>query len=113
VPAAVATSATPQNAHASLTRIGLADTFAVIISAADVSTGKPHPEPYLKAAAGLGVPPANCLVIEDSVSGIRAAKAAGAKCLAMATTFSREALAVHSPDWLVAGFADIPADLRP
>jgi beta-phosphoglucomutase family hydrolase len=113
IPIAVATSATPRNARLSLARIAMEKVFAVIISAADVTHGKPHPEPYLKAAAGLGVAAKDCLVIEDSVSGIRAAKAAGCQCLALATTFPWETLAAEFPDWLVKGFADIPANLRP
>lgn len=110
---AVATSATPQNARLSLARVGMESFFSVVISAADVANGKPHPEPYLKAAERLGVSAKVCLVIEDSVSGIRAAKAAGAKCLAMTTTFPRESLAAESPDWLVGGFTEIPMDMRP
>ena len=112
VPIAVATSATPENARLSLARVQMASKFRVVISAADVAQGKPHPEPYLKAAAGLGVPATACLVIEDSVSGIRAGKAAGAKCLAIATTFPPQSLADESPDWLADGFADIPRELR-
>ena len=113
IPMAVATSATPQNASLALSRVAMEGIFDVVISAADVTKGKPDPEPYLKAAERLGVSPAACLVIEDSVSGIRSAKAAGAKCLALATTFPRESLAAESPDWLAAGFADVPSGIRP
>ena len=113
IPVAVATSATPENARLSILRIGLEGIFGAVITASDVTNGKPHPEPYLKAADRLGVSAAVCLVIEDSVSGIRAGKAAGAKCLALATTFPREVLAAQSPDWLVNRFADIPSELRP
>lgn len=112
VPMAVATSATPENARLSLSRIGMGDFFGVVISAADVANGKPHPEPYLKAAERLGVAASGCLVIEDSVSGIRAAKAAGAKCLALATTFPRESLAAEGPDWLAGGFGNMPLEVR-
>jgi beta-phosphoglucomutase len=113
VPIALATSATPENASLALSRIGMESVFDVIVTAADVANGKPHPEPYLKAARGLGAPASACLVIEDSVSGILSAKAAGAKCLALATTFPHESLAAHSPDWLVNGFCDIPSSIRP
>jgi HAD superfamily hydrolase (TIGR01509 family) len=113
VPMGVATSATPENARLSLLRIGLDGGFGAVITAADVANGKPNPEPYLKAADALGVRATDCLVIEDSVSGIRAAKAAGARCLALATTFPREILAAQAPDWVVDRFADIPAELRP
>jgi HAD superfamily hydrolase (TIGR01509 family) len=113
VPIAVVTSATPQNAGLSLTRAGMEGIFDIVITAADVANGKPDPEPYLKAAERLGVSPTTCLVIEDSVSGLRSAKSAGAKCLALATTFPPEILSAESPDWLVAGFADLPSAIRP
>lgn len=110
---AVATSALPANASLSLARVGLANSFGAVITADDVTRGKPHPEPWLKAAAALGVPPAHCVVFEDSVSGLRAAKAAGAKCVALATTFPREVLQAEQPDWLINDFLDLPAQLRP
>jgi HAD superfamily hydrolase (TIGR01509 family) len=113
VPVAVATSATSENARLALDRIGLGDVFGTVVSAADVMNGKPHPESYLTAARRLGVPAADSLVIEDSVSGIRAAKAAGARCLALTATFPPEVLAAESPDWLVSGFTHIPQDFWP
>jgi HAD superfamily hydrolase (TIGR01509 family) len=113
VPIGVATSATPENAALSLSRVGLENVFGAVVTAADVTHGKPDPEPYLKLAARLGFMAADCLVIEDSVSGIRAAKASGAKCLALATTFPMTQLAAETPDWLVNGFADLPAMVRP
>jgi len=57
------------------------DTFDVIVTGDTVSQGKPHPEPYLKAAAGLGVDPADCLAIEDSNTGARSAESAGCTVL--------------------------------
>lgn len=113
VPVGVATSATPENARLALTKAGLADIFLATVTAADVTNGKPDPEPYLKLAASLGFGAADCVVIEDSVSGIRAAKASGARCLALATTFPETQLSAESPDWLVAGFANLPPALRP
>jgi HAD superfamily hydrolase (TIGR01509 family) len=113
VPMAVATSATPENARLSLSRAGMEGIFDIVITAADVANGKPDPEPYLKAAERLGFSATTCLVIEDSVSGIRSAKSAGAKCVALATTFPRESLSAESPDWLVSSFADIPSTIRP
>ncbi len=49
----------------------------VMVTADDVSAGKPAPEGYLAAAAALGVPPADCVVLEDAVAGVLAARAAG------------------------------------
>ena len=56
-------------------------TFAEVITGDAVLHGKPHPEPYLKAARGLGVDPADCLAIEDSNTGARSAEAAGCRVL--------------------------------
>ncbi|WP_245644414.1 HAD family hydrolase [Nocardioides jensenii] len=57
------------------------DTFRVVVTGDTVSQGKPHPEPYLKGAALLGVPPEQCLAIEDSNTGVRSAVAAGCTVL--------------------------------
>jgi mannitol-1-/sugar-/sorbitol-6-phosphatase len=65
----------------------------VLITADDVSRGKPDPEPYLLAAQGLGFAPSDCVVIEDAPAGIQAARAAGMRVLAVATT--------HAPGELV------------
>jgi sugar-phosphatase len=64
----------------------------VLITADDVTQGKPHPEPYLKGAEGLGVDPGDCLVIEDAPAGIRSALAAGTKVVGIASTYGVDAL---------------------
>ena len=109
----VATSAIPENARTALARVNLSNAFQNIITAADVNKGKPDPEPYQKLADTLGYPASDCIVIEDSVSGIRAAKAAGAKCLALATTFPETILAAENPDWLIKDFTHLPPELHP
>jgi len=63
-----------------------------MVTASDVMNGKPHPEPYLKGAEQLGVNPAECLVIEDAPAGIRSARAAGMKVIALASTYPASAL---------------------
>ena len=75
-----------------LSQIGELEAFECIVGAEDVSRGKPHPEGFLKAASLLGVGPLECLVIEDSIFGIKSAKAAGAKCIAVTTTYDRSFL---------------------
>jgi len=65
-----------------------------IVCADDVSRGKPHPEPYLKAASLLGYPPQRCLAIEDAQAGVESARAAGMQVLGITTTMSREELGV-------------------
>lgn len=57
------------------------DCFDVIVAGDDVRQGKPHPEPYLKAAELLGVKPEDCVAFEDSLTGIRSAEAAGTKAV--------------------------------
>ena len=72
-----------------------------LITSNDITRGKPDPEPYLRGAAALGVPPADCLVIEDAPAGIRSGKAAGARVLALRTTTSDDELLRAGADWIV------------
>jgi HAD superfamily hydrolase (TIGR01509 family) len=81
-PLAVASSGIREYIALVLDRLGITDRFRVVITGADVTHGKPHPEPYLVTAARLGVPPAACVVFEDAAVGVRAAKAAGMRCIA-------------------------------
>lgn len=83
MPFAVASSGTPEKINATLTETGLGRMFNIIVSAEDITRGKPDPDIFLKAAEKLGARPENCLVVEDSQAGIEAAKAAGMKCLAL------------------------------
>ena len=62
---------------AALDATGLRDVFAVVVSSDEVAHGKPAPDVYLEAARRLGIAPAACLVVEDSINGVRAGKAAG------------------------------------
>jgi len=70
-----------------------------------VAKGKPHPQGYLKAAKMLKVKPRDCLVVEDSINGIAAAKAAGMKCIAVTNTYGRNFLL--DADLIVDSLADI------
>ena len=69
--------------------LDLGDAFHFVASRDDVEHGKPHPEIYLLVAAELEVPLDNCLVIEDSPSGVEAALAAGMWCIAVTTPFTQ------------------------
>ena len=80
---ALATSSSYRLVRAVLTVGGLTDRFEVIHSAEEEELGKPHPAVYLSTARKLGVGPERCLAVEDSVSGVRAAKAAGMVCVAV------------------------------
>ncbi|RMG65228.1 MAG: HAD family phosphatase [Calditrichaeota bacterium] len=78
-----------------LKAFGLQDYFDAVVTAEDVAFTKPSPEPYLRAAQLVGVEPSDCVVIENAPLGIRSAKSAGMKCIAVTTTlppaFLREA----------------------
>ena len=81
-----------------------------MVTSTDVQHGKPDPEPYLKGAQILGVPAADCLVIEDAPAGIRAGKAAGARVLALRTTASDAELQPAGADWIVNDCAELFLD---
>jgi mannitol-1-/sugar-/sorbitol-6-phosphatase len=78
-----------------------------LITSNDIVYGKPHPEPYLKGAAVLGFPPADCIVLEDAPAGVRAGKAAGAKVITFRTTVQESALREAGADWILNNCADI------
>ncbi|PZU95059.1 MAG: hypothetical protein DCF32_22620 [Leptolyngbya sp.] len=87
----VATSGTRRTVSLRFPHLGLPDPL-VMVTADDVQRGKPAPDPYLLVAERLGVAPADCLVIEDAPAGVQAAKAAGAKVIAVTTTNRAEDL---------------------
>lgn len=76
-PVAVASSGHPSVIAAALEALGIAGSFRAIVSSDEVPVGKPAPDVYLLAAARLGVPPGECLVVEDSLNGVLAGRAAG------------------------------------
>lgn len=84
---AVVTSATRPLAEARLREAGI--DAPVVITADDITRGKPDPEPYLLAAGKLGVDPARCVVFEDAPAGLAAGRAAGMATVALATTHDR------------------------
>jgi sugar-phosphatase len=81
---AVVTSATRRLAEARLDAVGIRT--KTLITADEVTRGKPDPEPYLLAARRLGVDPADCVVFEDAPAGLTAGRAAGMRTVALATT---------------------------
>ena len=98
---AVVTSCSPDLARARFEASGL-PAPAILITSDLTERGKPHPDPYLAAAAALGADPADCVVIEDAPAGIAAGRAAGMTVWAVATT--------HRPDEL-AGADRVVANL--
>lgn len=87
VPMAMATNAEPPNVDFLLDRAGLRRYLRVVVTGAQVQHPKPHPEIYLRTAELLGTPPSNCIVFEDSHSGVEAARAANMRVVGIGTTF--------------------------
>jgi len=83
----LASAATSKNVFFILEALKLRPFFQVILTGDEVTHTKPHPEIFSKAAQKLALPPGDCVVIEDSFVGIEAAKRAGMKCVAVASTF--------------------------
>ena len=92
VSCAIGSSTHRANIDLSLGLIGLAEFFAAIVTAEDVKQGKPDPEVFIKAALALGTAPERCVVFEDALVGIAAARAGGMKVVAVATTHLVEEL---------------------
>jgi beta-phosphoglucomutase family hydrolase len=89
---AIASSTPAENIELVTGTLGIAGCFQVVVNGHEVTEGKPDPQVFLLAAKRLGVKPENCLVIEDAVAGVTAAKRAGMACLAVTNTHSRQKL---------------------
>lgn len=98
---AVVTSATRALAEVRLGAARLLGFAKHLVTFGDIQHGKPHPEPYLKGATALHLPPADCIVIEDAPSGVRSGKAAGARVIAVRTTTPDDELQAAGADWIV------------
>jgi beta-phosphoglucomutase family hydrolase len=92
IPRSVGSSTPRSNLDAIFAATGLGELFTAVVSADDVTNGKPAPDVFLLAAERLGLDPADCLVIEDAHVGIEAARRAGMKVLAVASTNPLEEL---------------------
>jgi beta-phosphoglucomutase len=104
---AVATSADAIKMEANLKEISLpASMFNATVNGLEVENKKPFPDIYLRAAEKIGISPSECLVIEDAVSGIKAARSAGCRSLALTTSFDRSKLV--EADWICASLAEVP-----
>ncbi len=102
-------SAAPMVNIRQLTRgLNIARCFQAFVSAEDVTEGKPNPQVFQLAARKLGIEPASCLVIEDAVAGVAAAKRAGMRCLAVTNTHPRTSLA--EADMVVDTLAAVSVD---
>jgi beta-phosphoglucomutase len=105
---AIGSSAPRMNLELLLDVTGIRGFFATVVSGDDVNIGKPNPEVFLTAAARMNTIPAHCLVIEDAVVGVLAAKAAGMRCLAVtcAGHHSAEALRQAGADEVVGNLGE-------
>lgn len=97
---AIASSTTIENIHLIVGSLGIADYFKAVITGHDVTEGKPSPQVFLLAAQRLGAEPKNCIVVEDAVAGVKAAKSAGMYCVAVSNSHPQEKL--NEADLIVA-----------
>ena len=89
---AIASSTTIENIRLIIGSLGIKKYFKAVVTGHDVTEGKPSPQVFLLAAKRLGAEPKNCIVFEDAVAGVKAAKSAGMYCVAVANTHPRESL---------------------
>jgi HAD superfamily hydrolase (TIGR01509 family) len=104
---ALATSATPRNRQAALHLLELTDSFDYVVDASAFSRPKPNPEVFQIALRGLKADPADCIVIEDSLNGVLAGKAAGCRVIAITTSFTEELLRRKGADHIVQNFQEL------
>lgn len=102
---AMATSATVEDIDFILNKVPIRDDFNAIINSTMVSQPKPHPQIFLKAAEKLNIPPAKCVVFEDSLAGIKAANSAGMKVVAITT--GHKAAELHPVDLVINDYTEL------
>lgn len=106
---AVASSADLVKVRGNLHEIGLPyESFDVVVDGTMVDRKKPAPDLFLEACRRLDLPPGACLVVEDAVSGVEAARRAGARCLAVTTSFDADQLRLA--DWIAPGLDHAPPE---
>jgi beta-phosphoglucomutase len=106
---AVASSADETKVLINLREIGLDPSlFNALVNGQQVERKKPFPDIFIKASEDIGALPRQCLVVEDAVSGVKAAKEAGCRCLALTTSFGREELV--EADWIVRDLSAAPRE---
>lgn len=107
-PLAIASSAPKKTVTIALKKLKITSYISVLIHGEHVSRQKPHPQIFLKAAKQLGVPPSRCLVIEDSLTGVIAAKKARMRCVLFKTSYSTKAQ-IAKADYVVQRLSEIPS----
>ncbi len=107
---AVASASDIEKVSCNLSCIGVPDAlFSAVVTGSDITRNKPAPDIFLKAAEKMALDPSLCLVVEDSVAGIRAAKAAGMTAVGVTTSFPRETLLSVGADYVTDDLAELPA----
>ena len=102
---AIATSAPRANVDFTLQKTNTGKYFNTVLDDSFVTEGKPNPQIYLKSAQALGFDPSNCIVLEDSLSGVKAGKRAGCKVIGITTTHTREEL--NETDFVIDDFESL------
>ena len=107
---AVCSAADLRKVRYNLMAIGVDENiFSTLVTGSDVTRKKPFPDIYLEGARRIGMGPKDCLVIEDAISGIQAAHAAGMDAVGVPTTFSKEELAEKvAPEYLINEIRELP-----
>lgn len=106
LPLAVASASRPSIIDLILTRVGVKRYFRAVASSREVKRGKPAPDVFLLAAQRLNVEPRKCVVVEDGVSGMEAARAAGMRCIALSNDLKR----VLPADIIVRDLRHVPTE---
>jgi mannitol-1-/sugar-/sorbitol-6-/2-deoxyglucose-6-phosphatase len=107
IPIALASSAAPSVIEAALHCLGLEDIMSYVRSGTSVARGKPYPDLFLATAEDLGVNAKNCLVFEDSASGVQAAKAAGMKCIVVPEEKNRHLKVFRQADRILSSLLEL------
>ena len=105
IPLALATSSRRAKMQMVMEETGLLSYFDVIVAGEDVENGKPAPDVFLKAASMLDVAPEDCIVFEDAVNGVKAAKNASMKCVALSSESTVNSL--DEADVVINSFKDL------
>jgi beta-phosphoglucomutase-like phosphatase (HAD superfamily) len=108
--AAIGTSSNRESLEEIIDQLGIRDSLSSAVSAEDYTNSKPAPDCYLLAAKNLGIDPKNCLVFEDSIPGIKAARAAGMFVIAITHRCTNEKLATELADMAIRNYTELPED---
>lgn len=104
---AIGSSTERKNVELAIKQHDLSDFFSASACSEDVQVGKPNPEVFLKAAAGLSISPVQCVVFEDSPHGIEAAKSANMKSVALTTSHPANVFMNLKPDLVIGSLAEL------